>query len=371
MSLKEDDERFVQQLARTINTRLPLMSRMIIEHEIDPDNHPFVPLQLHNALEGRVQVDLIVDLVDVSNYKNPTNSIERIFEEISHSGIQRVSVKYAGVTNFMKRHGRWFCVPIHFRKELFSRLLKSIQTADFTLAQIEPTVHSSHFNYELKNHVLDLIKTGSKVNVPKLTIIYCLDTINEDTLKLLLDLYNSNIPSYELMVISTGELSDVECERLENHYIQILRKIQRYNVNFSLSITARNYKNLISLIQMIIPRANLSLLSSLSIRVINPMSKAHLKTFAKLISRPLAYNSINRLEVGISQEGMPTSSDLYEFMDYLVQKGPKKLQKLTFLHQNLEGHVEMIEEAFDRLRKDKFWIDLKSTVDREKGLIYE
>jgi len=370
VNFEEDGEKFVYDLAKVINKNIPTLRTVTLDHEIDPENHPYVPLLLNNALEGRVQVNLVADLVDISNYRNPDNSVERIFNEISLSGIHNINVNYAGVMKTVKKYGRWFYVPICMRKELYTKLLKTMQNNNFGSKKIEATVHSSNLNTELKETLLEATKPGSRVKIPKMTLIYSLDMIEEDTLKSLLDLYNEAIPSYDIIVTSSGNLTHHQCEMLEAHYSQVLAKIKLFNTRFSLTITARDYKSLISLIQITIPRKNLFLLNSLTIRIIDPVTKSNLKSLPKLVNKSLPCTNVSKLSLCIYQEETVASEEIYNLMDSILLKN-SKLKKLSLLHQNLEDYEDVICEAFDKLRKDRCLIDLKYGIDKEKNLIYE
>jgi len=134
-------------------------------------------------------------------------------------------------------------------------------------------------------------------------------------------------------------------------------------------MTARNYKNLISLIQIIIPRVNFSLLESLSIQVIDPMCKKNMKCFARLITKSLVCRFVKKFKVILCQNETPLSDDIYFTLDWILQKSPR-LKKLTLLHQNYDEYEENIKAAFDKLRKEQYWVDLRCGSDKGKSLSY-
>jgi len=367
---EEDDEKFVYDLAKVINKSIPTLRTITLDHEIDPENHPYVPLQLNNALERRIQVNLVADLVDISNYRNPENSVERIFNEISLSGIHNISINYAGVMKTVKKYGRWFYVPICMRKELYTKLLKTMQNNNFGYRKIEATVHSSNLNTELRDALLEAAQPGSRIKIPKMTLIYALDMIEEDTLNLFLDLYDPSISSYDLIITSSGNITHHQCEMLENHYTQVLRKVKSFETRFSMTVTARDYKNLIGLIHISIPRLNLSLLENLTVRIIDPITKANLKSLPKLINKCLPWTAVNKLSLCISQEETAASEEIYNLVDLILSKN-RMLKKFSLLHQNLEDYEDIINEAFVKLRRDRCLVDLKYGVDKEKNMLFE
>lgn len=369
-TFSEDDRKFISELAKVINKGVPELNRIIIEHEIDPENNSYIPLQLNRLLNRNIKIDFKADLVDLSNYRNPNNSVEKTFSELNLLAIQNMDLNYAGIMKPIKRVNRWNYVPICLRKELYIRLLKAIQTSDMNKIKMEPVVHTSHLNNELKNLLNEAIQPESKLQLKNFTLVYGLDVINEDDLHTMFDLYNDNIGTYEIIVTSTGNLTHDQFDHIENHFYQVYTKIHDFSSRFKLSVTVRDYKNLLSLIQVMLPIVKLPNLDCLSLKVIDALSKPQIRGMTKLINKSISGCSIRKLEVSVYYDEVPVAQDTYDMVNSILKKN-HRLKKMTLLHRNTDDYEDAFEEAFKMLRRERLLIDLKYGVDKEKRSMYE
>lgn len=365
VTLPDEDKKYTTELGKVL-TRLPVLNKVVLEQEMDPETNPYLFLELNKVLKDKAKVSLVADFVDVSNQRNKDNSVEKTLQTILSLGVNDLKVNYVGVVKAMKRFGRSFYAPVHVRKELYIRFIRAIMDIPFDHVHFMPTVHSSYIDSELKNAFLDLIKPSSKLRIPGLSIIYHLDLIEPATFDLLLDLYNYAIPSYELVITSTNNLRKGLIEQLEDHYSQVLGKVQKSKAEFSLQITARNLSTLTTLIQIITPKVNLSLLKSLNIQIIEPVTKPNLKSLYKLLKKSFICNVIKKLDINVSQKEAPKFEDLFEPLNLIAQASPK-LKKLEFSYFNTLECREPLKQTFEELRKNHFRIDCNYEINRERA----
>jgi len=74
--------------------------------------------------------------------------------------------------------------------------------------------------------------------------------------------------------------------------------------------------------------------------------------------------------MNISLKEIPVSQEIYEAVGSILQKVPQ-LHRFTFIHQNTDDYDEILFDAFERLRKERFGIDLKYEANRERELMFE
>jgi len=201
-------------------------------------------------------------------------------------------------------------------------------------------------------------------------MVYGLDIINEDEMNSMCELYSDNVSLYDIIVTSTGNLTHEQFEHLENHFSHVLSRIHDFRSKFKLSITARDYKNLISLVQVMHPLMKLSMLDCISLKVIDPLNKANLRAMTKFITKSIAGCHMRKVELSVYYEEIPTAQETFDMVNCIIKKNPR-LKKFTLLHRNTDDHEEILEEAFEMLRKVKLWTDLRFEVDKEKRSIYE
>jgi len=365
ITLPDEDKKYTMELGNTL-LKLGMLKKVVIEQEIDPENHPYLFLKLNKMLKDKVQVNLVADFVDVSNQRNKDNAVDKILQTISESGISHLKVNYVGVVKALKRFGRSFYAPIHVRKELYIKFIKAIMEVPFDTVQFRPTVHSSYIDSELKNVFLELIKPNPKIKIPGISINYHLDLIEPTSFDLLLDLYNYAIPSYELIITSTTNLRKGLLEALEAHYSAVLGKVQKYKAEFSLQITARNVSSLTSLIQIITPRVNLSLLKALNIQIVEPIVKPNLKSIYKLLKKSFVCNVIKKLEICVYQKEVPKMEDLFEPLNLIGQASPKLKRFILSLHNTVDCR-DVLKETFTKLRSSQYRIDYHYEINRERA----
>jgi len=119
-----------------------------------------------------------------------------------------------------------------------------------------------------------------------------------------------------------------------------------------------------------LPVIQLSQLDCISLKVIDPLSKKHLRGMTKLVNKSISGRSIRKVEVSVYYEEIAVAQEAYHMVNSILKKN-HRLKKLTLLHRNTEDYEEVLEETFKMLRKEKLLIDLKFGADKEKRSIYE
>jgi len=365
LTLPFEDTNYINELAKTL-LELPELTTVTIEQEIDPDVHSHLFYELNRMLKDKVKINFIADLVDVSNQRNRDNSAEKTLQNISESGVSHLKLNYVGVTKAIKRFEKSFYAPIHMKKEIYDRFLRTLNSASFKNITFEPTVHSSYVDDELKDALLDTIRPSDKFNTPNLTIIYQLDLIEAGVFDTLLHMYNYAVPSYDIAIISTSNIRKSVFEVLKGHYLQVLSKLQKYQVKFSLEIAVKDLSSFAQLLKILAPNYNLPLLRKLCVNIIDPLTEEEsLSEFSEVLHHSYLSQGIEKLQISVSERALPSVEDLFKSIVSIYNAAPKVHHFILSYHNSRECKT-LVKRVFEKLRYQYPWVDFEYEINRER-----